>query len=70
MFTFSRKVEMPTANESLPGRSAPIPTAREHFVNGHPLKGPYPEGLAMASSGSAVSGARSASSGNSATAST
>ena len=26
----------------------PIPTARTHFVNGHPLKGPYPDGLAMA----------------------
>src|SRR5271156_2654972 len=48
MFTFSRKLEMPTANNALPGRSAPIPTAREHYVNGHPLKGPYPEGLAMA----------------------
>ncbi len=48
MFTFSRKVEMPSANESLPGRATPIPTAREHYVNGHPLKGPYPEGLEMA----------------------
>src|SRR5271156_3444684 len=48
MFTFSRKLEMPTANDALPGRSAPIQTAREHYVNGHPLKGPYPEGLAMA----------------------
>ena len=32
----------------MPGRSSPIPTAHEHYVNGHPLKGPYPEGLAMA----------------------
>ena len=39
---------MPAADEALPGRPTPIPTAREHFVNGHPLKGPYPEGLAMA----------------------
>ena len=31
--------------EALPGRPTPIPTAREHFVIGRPLKGPYPEGL-------------------------
>ena len=48
MFSFANKLEMPAANEALPGRSSPIPTARTHFVNGHPLKGPYPEGLAMA----------------------
>src|ERR1700745_3616310 len=48
MLTFGKKPEMPAAAEALPGRSAPIPTAREHFVNGHALKGPYPEGLAMA----------------------
>ncbi len=28
----------------LPGRAEPIPTAERHFVNGAPLKGPYPEG--------------------------
>jgi peptide-methionine (S)-S-oxide reductase len=38
----------PTANEALPGRSEPIPTAREHFLNRHPLKGPYPAGLEKA----------------------
>ena len=48
MFTFGKKLEMPAAADALPGRSSPIPTAREHFINGHPLKGPYPEGLAMA----------------------
>ena len=34
--------------EALPGRSEPIPTAAEHFVNHHPLKGPYPEGAEKA----------------------
>ncbi len=29
---------------ALPGREAPIPTAAASFVNGRPLKGPYPEG--------------------------
>jgi peptide-methionine (S)-S-oxide reductase len=45
---FSRKLRVPTAAESLPGRAAPIPTAAEHFVNSHALKGPYPEGLQTA----------------------
>jgi len=48
MFSFRKKVEMPTADEALPGRATAIPTAKQHFVNGHPLKGPYPDGLAMA----------------------
>jgi peptide-methionine (S)-S-oxide reductase len=30
------------------GRDFPIPTAEAHFVNGFPLKGPYPEGAQMA----------------------
>jgi len=48
MFSFRKKLEMPAAGEALPGRSTPIPTARQHFVNGHALKGPYPEGLETA----------------------
>ena len=35
---------MPRPEETLPGREAPIPTAETHFVSGHLLKGPYPEG--------------------------
>jgi peptide-methionine (S)-S-oxide reductase len=42
---FSRKtLEMPRPEAALRGRSSPIPTAKTHFVNGRPLKGPYPEG--------------------------
>jgi peptide-methionine (S)-S-oxide reductase len=42
---FGRKsLELPTADAALPGRPNPIPTAETHFVNGRPLKGPYPEG--------------------------
>ncbi len=48
MFSFFNKVEMPSADAALPGRPTPIPTARQHFVNGRTLKGPYPEGLALA----------------------
>jgi peptide-methionine (S)-S-oxide reductase len=43
-----RKTMLPTAENALPGRADPIPTATEHFVNGHPLAGPYPEGTALA----------------------
>ena len=48
MFSFRKKLEMPAAADALPGRPTPIPTAREHFINGRALKGPYPEGLALA----------------------
>ena len=48
MFTLRKKLEMPAADDALPGRPTPIATAREHFLTGRPLKGPYPEGLAMA----------------------
>jgi peptide-methionine (S)-S-oxide reductase len=48
MFMFKKKVEMPSREDALPGRATPIPTASRHFVNGSPLKGPYPEGLALA----------------------
>jgi peptide-methionine (S)-S-oxide reductase len=48
MFVFKKKLEMPTAATALPGRKEVIPTATNHFVNGHPLKGPYPEGCETA----------------------
>jgi peptide-methionine (S)-S-oxide reductase len=45
---FRKTPEMPTRESALPGREAPIRTAERHFVNGRPLKGPYPEGAQMA----------------------
>ena len=46
---FGRKtLELPTQETALPGRAHPIPTAQTHFINGHPLKGPYPAGLETA----------------------
>ena len=46
---FSRKsLEIPSAAAALSGRPAPIPTASTHFVNGHGLKPPYPEGFQTA----------------------
>ena len=48
MFMLRKKAEMPSRAEALPGRAAPLPTARTHFVNHRPLKGPYPAGSATA----------------------
>ena len=43
-----KSLELPTPETALRGRQHPIPTAETHFVNGHPLKGPYPEGYETA----------------------
>jgi peptide-methionine (S)-S-oxide reductase len=49
MFTLKRKpLSIPSPDQALPGRSQAIPTAQTHFVNGAPLKGPYPEGAEKA----------------------
>jgi peptide-methionine (S)-S-oxide reductase len=47
MFMF-KKTAIPGKDDALPGRPTSIPTATEHFVNGNPLKGPYPAGLETA----------------------
>ena len=44
----SRKYNMVTKDEALPGRSTPIPTADTHFVNGRPLTLDVPEGHEVA----------------------
>lgn len=45
MLFFRKRAEMPSAADALPGRTAPLPTAERHFINGNPLKGPYPPGI-------------------------
>ena len=46
---FSRhNLEMPTPEEALPGRDAPMPVHAPHLVLGTPLTGPFPEGLEVA----------------------
>ncbi|WP_296595436.1 peptide-methionine (S)-S-oxide reductase MsrA [Phenylobacterium sp.] len=45
---FKKPLDLPTADTALPGRAHAIPTAEMHFVNGQPLKGPYPDGLEAA----------------------
>jgi peptide-methionine (S)-S-oxide reductase len=48
MFMFKKSLTIPAKADALPGRPAAIPTARTHFINGNPLKGPYPEGAQKA----------------------
>ena len=36
---------MPSANEALPGRAAPLAVPEAHFVNGHRIIAPFPAGL-------------------------
>jgi len=44
----SRKYNMVSAEEALPGRPHAIPTAETHFVNGRPLTLDVPEGMEVA----------------------
>ncbi len=43
--TLSKKTTMPTEETALPGREEALVVPENHFVNGRPLKGPYPDGL-------------------------
>jgi peptide-methionine (S)-S-oxide reductase len=47
-FGFGKKLTLPTAEDALPGRSEKMPVPGSHFVNGHPLKAPYPDGMELA----------------------
>jgi len=42
MFGLFKTNNLPNSLQSLPGRNSEIPTAEKHFVNGRPLKGPFP----------------------------
>ncbi|MEJ2139464.1 MAG: peptide-methionine (S)-S-oxide reductase MsrA [Gammaproteobacteria bacterium] len=44
MGLFSRKASMPDPDSALPGRSEAMPVPERHFVNGNPLRGPFPAG--------------------------
>jgi peptide-methionine (S)-S-oxide reductase len=49
MLNFLRKKVRPSSSsEAMPGRSQSIATTQNHFVNIHPLKGPYPPGVETA----------------------
>jgi peptide-methionine (S)-S-oxide reductase len=44
----SHKSQLPSADQALPGRDRVMPVPPTHFVNGHPLEGPFPENLETA----------------------
>jgi peptide-methionine (S)-S-oxide reductase len=49
MFSFMKKAsQLIPADSTLPGRDAPMGVPPKHFVNGHPLKPPFPAGLQQA----------------------
>ena len=49
MFTLrKKKLELPTAAEALPGRAQRMPVPARHFVNGHRLEPPFPDGTRLA----------------------
>ena len=43
-----KKLELPTADEALPGRAQPLPVPAKHFVNGARLEAPFPAGMQLA----------------------
>ena len=45
MLAFRKRPDLPTAAEALPGRQTAMPVPERHFVNGNPLKEPFPEGM-------------------------
>jgi len=45
MFDKDKKPSLPSRGEALPGRSEAMSVAERHFVNGHPLKAPFPDNL-------------------------
>jgi peptide-methionine (S)-S-oxide reductase len=40
-----KSAELPGENSALPGRSEKMRVPEKHYVNGHPMAPPYPEGL-------------------------
>jgi len=48
MWFTSKPIAMPSPEEALPGRSEPMPLNGAHYVNGHPLRPPFPERMQLA----------------------
>jgi peptide-methionine (S)-S-oxide reductase len=45
---FNKKSAMPSSSDALPGRSEPMPVPAKHYVNGNPIKAPFPAGTELA----------------------
>lgn len=48
MLMQNKSLTMPSAEEALPGRSEKMPITNRHYVNGHSLLPPYPDGYQQA----------------------
>ncbi|MCB1876199.1 MAG: peptide-methionine (S)-S-oxide reductase MsrA [Chromatiales bacterium] len=48
MFLFERKTSLPKPDEALPGRTEAMSVSGSHFVNGHTIVPPFPDGMALA----------------------
>mgnify|MGYP000661904551 CR=1 FL=1 len=48
LFDIRKKHSMPTPETALPGRADAMPVPAAHFVNGNPLRGPFPPHLQQA----------------------
>ncbi|MBD2481002.1 peptide-methionine (S)-S-oxide reductase MsrA [Planktothrix sp. FACHB-1365] len=48
IFGLGKKLKMPSPSDALPGRTEAMPVPDQHYVNGNPLKPPFPPGLEMA----------------------
>ncbi len=43
-----KKTEMPSPQDALPGRTTPMSVPSQHYVNGHALQPPFPDGMETA----------------------
>ncbi len=48
MFSLRKKTEMPTPEQALRGRANPMQVSDRHFVSGHAVKPPFPQGMERA----------------------
>jgi peptide-methionine (S)-S-oxide reductase len=47
-FSSSKKLRMPSPDEALRGRTSKMPVGDTHFVNGHRITAPFPDGMKQA----------------------
>jgi len=48
MFSMGKKLQLPSPDAALPGRSEKMPVPAQHFINGHPLIPSFPDGMELA----------------------
>ena len=56
MFGHHDKTVLPLPEQALPGSDTPMPVSNRHFVNGHPIQPPFPDGMRQALFGMVCSG--------------